>query len=142
VDGAILVCHGTPSEDRTYFLEEVERGRIVRAPAAVIEARAAGAQQGLIVCGHSHQPGVHLLADGRLVVNPGSVGLQAYDDDHPSFHVVETGSPHARYALCERTRGGWNVSFRCVEYEHGQAAAAARRNGREDWARWLSTGRC
>ncbi|ABS28313.1 metallophosphoesterase [Anaeromyxobacter sp. Fw109-5] len=141
VDGAILLCHGTPSDDRAYLLEEVERGRVVRAPAAVVEARAAGAGQRLIVCGHSHQPGIHWLSDGRLVVNPGSVGLQAYDDDHPSFHVVENGSPHARYAICERTRSGWSVALRSVEYDHAAAVAAARRNGREDWARWLQTGR-
>ena len=30
---------------------------------------------------------------------------------------------------------------RCVQYDYGKAAATARRNGRDDWARWLETGR-
>ena len=34
----------------------------------------------LVLCGHSHVPRAVGLPDGRLVVNPGSVGLQAFDD--------------------------------------------------------------
>ena len=49
---------------------------------------------------------VHAVKDGRIVLNPGSVGLPAYDDDHIAFHVHQTGSPHARYALCERVDTG------------------------------------
>jgi predicted phosphodiesterase len=143
LDDAVFVCHGTPTSDCTYWLEEVVAGGVRLASQESIVARA-GAHphsHGLLVCGHSHVPRVVALGDGRLVVNPGSVGLQAYTDDHPVAHAVENGSPHLRYALCTRTRGAWDVDLRCVTYPHDRAVAAARRHGREDWARWLETGR-
>ena len=93
----------------------------------------------LILCGHTHQPRIRQLDDGRLVVNPGSVGLPAYDDNHPHFHLVETDSPHARYALLERQNGRWNVELRNVAYDWESAAAQADRNGRPDWADALRT---
>jgi hypothetical protein len=42
-------------------------------------------------------PRVVALPDGRQIANAGSVGLPAYEDDVPSWHVVETGTPDARY---------------------------------------------
>jgi predicted phosphodiesterase len=141
IEDDVLVCHGTPSSDVVYFLEEVGPSGSRAAPPGVVEARARGVSRSLVLCGHSHKPRAAALSDGRLVVCAGSVGLQAYDDDRPHPHVHENGSPHARYVLCERGPAGWSVTFRCVPYEHGKAAAAARRHGREDWARWLETGR-
>jgi hypothetical protein len=41
------------------------------------------------------------LPGGSLVVNPGSVGWPAYDDDRPAPPVMEAGSPHARYAVVD-----------------------------------------
>jgi putative phosphoesterase len=137
----IFACHGTPASDLVYFLEEVDPGGARAAAPAAVETHARGVDRRLILCGHSHLPRARSISGGRLVVNPGSVGLQAYDADLPHVHAMENGSPHARYAICERGRVGWNVSHRCVAYEHGKAAATARRNGREDWARWLETGR-
>jgi hypothetical protein len=81
------------------------------------------------------------VAGGPLVVNPGSVGLQAYDDDHPLPHVVEAGSPHARWALVERTGAGpWHVQLRATPYDWLAAAARAESRGRGDWADALATG--
>jgi len=39
--------------------------------------------QCFILCAHSHLPRTVLLPDGRLIINPGSVGLSAYQDDLP-----------------------------------------------------------
>jgi hypothetical protein len=69
-------------------------------------------------------------------VNPGSVGLPAYDDELPVPHAMETGSPHARYAILDGDR----IELRAIEYDVGAAVAAAKKNGRDDWARWLATG--
>ena len=78
---------------------------------------------------------------GPLVVNPGSVGLQAYDDVHPLPHVIENGSPDARWALVERDRrGAWHVQLRTTPYDWASAAARAQANGRGDWADALATG--
>ena len=75
------------------------------------------------------------------LVNPGSVGLQAFDDDHPHAHRAETGSPHARWALVERAGSGWRVQLRATPYDFEAAARQADLNGRGDWADALRTGR-
>jgi predicted phosphodiesterase len=138
---SVFVCHGTPKSDHIYFLEDVDEHGVRLAKLATIETRADGIERSLIICGHSHLPRVQAISAGRMVVNPGSVGLQAYDDDQPYYHTAENGSPHLRYAICETSNGAWNVWQRCVQYDHLKAAATARRNGRADWARWLETGR-
>lgn len=33
-------------------------------------------EQKIIVCGHTHIPRVVYLANGKIIINPGSVGLQ------------------------------------------------------------------
>lgn len=137
----VLACHGTPGSDVTALLEEIGPWGIRPAAAAVVEERLAGVAAELVLCGHSHLPRVRALAGGRLAVNPGSVGLPAYEEAGPFPFAIESGSPHARYALCERGAAGWDVSLRCVAYDHRSAAAAARQNGRGDWGRWLETGR-
>lgn len=147
----VLLCHGTPRSDLEYFLETVVPGYAghgapgVR-PATQDEAgeRAGDAMRGVpnavILCGHTHLPRVMQLADGRLVVNPGSVGLQAYDDTHPHPHIVENGTPHARYALLTRRTHGWQVELRSVPYDFEGAARLAEANGRPEWADALRTG--
>ncbi len=148
VGGDVFCCHGTPSSDLHYFLETVTpdfvRGGapgIRAASSAEVAARALDVPQRLILCGHTHVPRDALLADGRLVVNPGSVGLQAYDDTHPNPHVVENGTPHARYALLTGAAGQWQVEHRCVPYDADAAARRAEANGRGDWADALRSGR-
>ena len=81
------------------------------------------------------------LPTGALVVNPGSVGWPAYDDDHPYPHVMEAGTPHARYAIADDATGRWSAEFRTVDYDWEQAAAIAEANGRPDVAGALRTGR-
>lgn len=139
--GEALCFHGTPGSDTTYLLWDVgPAGMRLRRSEDV--ARLAGETDApLILCGHDHVPRTLRLPDGRLVVNPGSVGLPAYWDDMPHSHVMETGTPHARYAVIFRTKQGWMVTDRAVPYDWAAAAATARQNGRPDWAIWLETGR-
>jgi len=147
----VFCCHGTPRSDLVYFLETVTPDfagpgapGLRRATLAEATERAGdtmhGVANGLILCGHTHVPRVLRLADGRLIVNPGSVGLQAYDDAHPHPHVVEIGTPHARYALLTRLAAGWQVELRCVPYDWDTAAAFAESNARRDWAGALRSG--
>jgi predicted phosphodiesterase len=136
IDG-ILLCHGTPRADDVYLLEEAQpEGQRLRAADAVVRLLADSPGR-VVLCGHSHLPRSVVLPDGRLIVNPGSVGLPAYRDDEPP-HAMETGSPQARYALLERRDEGWRVELVAVPYNHQLAIDRARRNGREDWARWLT----
>ena len=140
----VFCCHGTPDSDLQYFLETVAPEGVRRATLAEATTRAGGTMRGVahavILCGHTHVPRVMQLADGRLAVNPGSVGLQAFDDLHPHPHLVENASPHARYALLTRLRAGWQVELRSVPYDHEAAARLAETNERPDWADALRTG--
>jgi predicted phosphodiesterase len=138
--------HGSPGSDLVYLLETVTpQGLRQATPAEVLarlaEAPSAAPPPALLLCGHSHLAR-DVVAGTTRVVNPGSVGLQAYDDAHPHFHVAEAGSPHARYACIRQLDGqGWAVELRQVAYDWQAAAAQAEANGRGDWADALSTGR-
>ena len=153
----VLLCHGTPASDLVYFMETVVAGfgvdgrRGVRAATATeLSERAAptppgdarpGLAASLILCGHTHVPRAMALPGGPLIVNPGSVGLQAYDDIHPLPHVIENGSPDARWALVERDRrGAWHVQLRTTPYDWQSAVVRAQANGRGDWADALASG--
>lgn len=153
----VFVCHGTPDSDLHYWLETVtddfgQRGsRGVRAAteAEITERLGQGAhveQACLIVCGHTHVPRVvqtraPVTSRGITLVNPGSVGLQAYEDGHPFEHHIETGSHHARYAIATQSRQGWRVDLRSVAYDAEPMARLAEQRGRPDWAMALRTGR-
>ena len=133
--------HGSPNNDEEYFLENVVTGKAVLASHAEISARLGRINDSLILCGHTHIPRLVRLDDGRVIVNPGSVGLPAYADDQPARHVVENGSPHARYAIVRREEAAdWQVEFICVPYDWSSAAKAAREAGWTDWARNVETG--
>jgi len=136
----VLLCHGTPDRDVDYLLEDVSVTGVSLASREAIRSRI-GARTGAILCGHTHVPRIVRLEDGTVVLNPGSVGLPAYtDSDHRFPHAIETGSPHARYALLDRDRRGWRASFHAIEYDWGAAARLASEGNRPDWAHALLTG--
>ena len=137
----VLLVHGTPDSDLAYFLETVTPEGLRPATPDEIEDRAGPVDAAVILCGHTHVPRIATLADGRLVVNPGSVGLPAYDDVHPWPHAVETGSPHARYAVVSNDDAGWRAELLSVDYDWATVSDIAASNGRADWARALRTGR-
>ncbi|MEH6419943.1 metallophosphoesterase family protein [Pseudomonas sp. CGJS7] len=138
----VLMVHGTPRSDLECFIETIDAAGIRAASAAEAAERLGDTDARLILCGHTHVPRSLRLDDGRLIVNPGSVGLQAYSGEHPHPHRVENHSPHARYAIVERHDDGvWTAELLAVDYDWDAAAALALRNGRPDWARALATGR-
>ena len=135
----VLLCHGTPTSDRTYWLHKGRRGAMREAREEEIARDAAG--YALTLCGHTHLPRSVALRDGRRIANPGSVGLPAYEDGLPSYHAVETGTPHARYLTAERADGRWNVELHAVVYDFEHSARRAEARGRPTWAHALRTGR-
>jgi predicted phosphodiesterase len=153
----VFICHGTPKSDLHYWLETVtpdfgQNGSTGMRPASqseIIMRLGAGEhtqRASLIICGHSHVPRVaqvHSPDGGHAItiVNPGSVGLPAYEDDHPFAHKTEIGSAHARYALIEKSASGWNVQLRAVAYDFEPMARLAEQRERPDWAIALRTGR-
>ena len=139
--GGWFACHGTPASDTDYLLEEVTAAGVrPRDPAGVAE-RLGGVSHPLILCGHTHLPRVVRLGDGRLVVNPGSVGLQAYTDEVPWPHRMETGSPPARYAVVSKSADGGRAELCTVAYDWERAAELAQANGFAGWVPWIRTGR-
>jgi predicted phosphodiesterase len=138
--GRMFLCHGTPQADDVYLVESIDRSGTSLRAADEIDALIGAVAEDLVLCGHSHIPRLISLASGRTVLNPGSVGLPAYGDNLPVPHRMETGSPHARYAIVEEGDEGWMCSFVAVPYDWEVAAACARHNGREDWAAALETG--
>jgi hypothetical protein len=56
-------------------------------------------------------------------------------------YKVETGSPHARYAMLESSRGPWSANLLAVGYDWDSAALLAQMRGRTAWGRALRTGR-
>jgi putative phosphoesterase len=136
----VLLCHGTPDNDLHYLMETVEPDCFRMASAVELEKRLRGARAALIVCGHSHVPRSLRTAHDQLVVNPGSVGVPGYRATAPHPHLVQNGSPDARYAIVERRGGRWQSGLFAVPYDFRPMAALAAQRGRPEWERVLSTG--
>ena len=66
--GPVLFCHGTPRADDEVVLVDSRPQRWTEVFGPL------GGDVRTVVCGHTHMPFVR-LADRRLVVNPGSVGM-------------------------------------------------------------------
>ena len=145
VMGDVFLCHGTPGSDHTYWLDRVDADGTVRAArlpevTAELPVPPEHGDAGLYLCAHTHIPRVVHVPGGPMIVNPGSVGCPAYDDDAPVLHVVQTGTPNASYAIIEGDGAARNVTFRSVPYDTEAAAQAAEGYGRPDWAKALRTG--
>ena len=143
----LALCHGSPRSDLEYLLETpVDEEARLATPDEIAQRLGARIPSHirLLACGHSHVARVVALTSGLMIVNPGSVGLPAYDDDHPlplsRFHRIETGGPLARYALAEKLGDRWVCDLVSLPYDAEPMARLAERNGRPDWAHALRAG--
>ncbi|MFM2480368.1 metallophosphoesterase family protein [Celerinatantimonas sp. YJH-8] len=141
LDGDIFLCHGTPSDDQVYLLEDVVTGTPqLRSESSILQLLGE-VTSAVVLCGHTHLPRTVYTSRQQLIVNPGSVGLPAYQDDFPCVHAMENFSSHASYSLLEASADGWNVAQLKVAYDVTSAVADARSRGRDDWGTFLATGR-
>jgi predicted phosphodiesterase len=150
LDDEVFLCHGTPRSDVEGFLDSVEGDHMRPATDAELAERGAlsspaADEPRVIACGHTHIPRVMQTAAGQLLVNPGSVGLQAYEDtvpgkSGPHHYRVEGGDAYARYATLEKRGGAWHSQIHPVPYDFESMARLAEHNGRHDWAHALRTG--
>ncbi|MGN4425107.1 metallophosphoesterase family protein [Bacillus cereus group sp. MYBK30-1] len=137
----ILFCHGTPISDEVYLLEEIGENGAVLKNEKIIMDQLQNIEQKIIICGHTHIPRVVYLTNGKVIINPGSVGLPAYKDELPVVHKMESGTPHAKYVVIEKMLGEWIIEQISVPYNWEGAARVAVQQERHDWARALRTGK-
>lgn len=110
--GEVLFCHATPRDDEEVVLVDSRLDRW----AEVFGGLSPGVRT--VVCGHTHMPFTR-LAHGRLVVNPGSVGMPY-------------GRPGAHWALL-----GPGVQHRRTEFDPGLACARiSAESGYPEAAEW------
>jgi predicted phosphodiesterase len=140
LDPEVMLCHGTPHSDLEPLLETLEPPRGRSATAGEVAARLGPAGAAVVLCGHTHLPRLVRTGSGQLVVNPGSVGLPAWEHPGPPPVAMESGSPDARYALVECRGGKWQASLVAVPYDHEAMADLARDRHRPDWEAALRTG--
>jgi putative phosphoesterase len=135
----VIAFHGTPTSDSTYLLETVDTFGARLARPDEISLRLNGTASDVMLCAHSHMPRVVRIGQS-LIVNPGSVGLPAYETTATTRYVMESGSPDAHYAILTRDERGWMAELVTVAYDAESAATVAERNERPDWALALRTG--
>lgn len=111
--GDVLFCHGSPRDDDEVLLVDTRMQRWKEALSNVADSVTT------VVCGHTHMPFAR-LAFGRLIVNPGSVGMPY-------------GRPGAHWALLENG----TVQLRRTTFDYDAACAEIEeRSEYPDAAAW------
>ena len=83
----VLYCHATPENDEDILTRAT--------PAEIVAAALAGADEPLVVAGHTHQQ-YELTAGGKRLVNAGSVGLPYEGEPAAFWAIVEDGEAQLR----------------------------------------------
>jgi len=101
LDCGVFMCHGTPNSDTTYLLEKLCDGYVTVNSEQTIEELLQNVTQKTIFCGHSHTHRT-IETSNKIIINSGSVGLQAYDDDLPMYHKIQNFNRNAHCCIVER----------------------------------------
>ncbi|NQY23740.1 MAG: metallophosphoesterase family protein [Campylobacteraceae bacterium] len=137
----IYLCHATPKDDLTYLLEDTQSGyNILKNDKEILKLLGNNSSK-VILCGHTHIPRKIYLSTGQLIINPGSVGLQAYKDDEPWVHCMQRKTPEASYAILEYKNNTYTAALINVVYNYSLAINEAKKRKREDWMHYLKTGK-
>jgi len=139
VNNDIYCCHASPQSDSEYLLEKLEIAYTGVKDRIVLEKLVKKVNQNMIVCGHSHVSRI-VFTGKKYIINAGSVGLPAYNDDLPVFHKMENFSPNSNYITLCKKNDFYKINRISVEYDYKKAAELAEANNRKDWAEWLSSG--
>lgn len=100
--GPVLICHGSPRRDDEVVLVDsrLERWHEV--------FEGLDPEIRTVVCGHTHMPFMRLV-NGRLVLNPGSVGMP-YGRTDPSWIILEQGIVTIGYAPVDSVHMGHEIA--------------------------------
>jgi putative phosphoesterase len=120
----IRVVHGTPTSSTDHLMPEYNatvaeifaRALILQRDRVLFDQAIALVQEPVLICGHSHISW-HTRRDGRLVLNPGSIGGPI------------NGDPRAQYALLTWRDKRWRAEQRFVEYDSARERAAYIESG-------------
>ncbi|XPV77823.1 MAG: metallophosphoesterase family protein [Desulfovibrio sp.] len=139
---SFFLCHGTPHNSSTYFIEDVKSGKAIVKSDAALKKLLLDVPHKYVLCGHSHLQQMIRVSTGQMVINSGSVGLQAYSDDVPAQHKMENYTPDARYTILHEIEvGKLTVEHVAVPYDFKKAVQQAYKMKRLDWANALLSGR-
>ncbi len=141
IGGTYYMIHGTYFDDSQYLLEDISNGEVTLRRDEEIIKLTDNIEVPFIFCGHSHLPRVHKLNTGQIIINPGSVGLQAYEDELPIKHKMQNHTPDAAYTILTVEENQYSIEQVRVAYDYEKAARKAEDNGRDDWAYALRTGK-
>lgn len=134
LESQIFLCHGSPSSDEIFLLEEDGGNHFFPSTESTVRRKLSNVTAELVLCGHSHTPRIVHVSGRQTVLNPGSVGVQAFPG------LTATGSPHARYAIAARLNGKWSFELRAIDYDWTEAACRAEACGFANWVHGLATG--
>jgi len=135
------MIHGTYQDDSVYMLEDVSSGTaILREEKKILEILDDISSK-FVLCGNSCIPRCSNLSSGQVVINPGSVGLQAFKDSYPVEHTIENNTPDASYVILTVEDDKYGIELVKIAYDFEKAALKAVENEREDWAYALRTGK-
>ncbi|QKJ31157.1 metallophosphoesterase family protein [Mucilaginibacter mali] len=140
-DSLFFVCHGTPESDNEYLLEKVTANGVFVYNDEDLIAKTQHIAERIILCGHSHVNRMIWLSNGKIILNPGSVGLPAYLGTGEHRFAMESMTPHAKYAIVSAEGNDINIEQVLCTYDWKAAAETARQNGNPDAARFLLHGR-
>ena len=140
IDDQIIMFHGTFEDDHQYFLHGFVGEQVKLRSNQKIETLLKGRNEKLILCGHDHLPNIVKLESGKIVLNPGSVGMPAYTDDIPVDHYIENGNPYTRYSIIYQvSENEYLYEHIVLNYDFLKASEMAAKNKRDDWANWVKT---
>ncbi len=140
-DDLFFVCHGTPESDNEYLLELVKPDGVFVYNDEYLVERTKHIAQRVILCGHSHVNRVVYLSSGKVILNPGSVGLPAYLGNGQHRFAMESMTPHAKYAIVKTEGDLLNIEQVHCTYDWNTASKEAKKNGSDKWSQFLLNGR-
>ncbi len=137
----VYACHGNTVTDDLPLIENITSNGITLKNNDSLSASVKDVEQSIILCAHTHVSRFIQLRNGKVIINPGSIGLPAYTDDFPFPHKMENYSPFARYSVIEiQDEVLLSHEQIGVKYDWNTASKMAEKNNRIDWANWLLSG--
>lgn len=142
IEDLMYACHGNLMTDDLPLVEEITNEGVILKSDETLTNVSKNISQPIIFCAHTHVGRLTQLNNGKIIINPGSVGLPAYSDDLPFHHKMESNSPFAKYCIIE-FQDGQLISYQSisVKYDWDTASKLAGKNKRPDWEYWLKYGK-